>query len=98
GVGIQERDELASSHDELIDRVLTLLEDVARVDYQQHLDIVGGAPRAQFYFSHLEAALQLLDQHPRLRRLLLEDRRERLPPHREGAHYPHAPRSWGASP
>ena len=47
GVRIEERDQLAAAHHELVDRVLGVFGDVVRMDHQQHLDVVVDLVRVQ---------------------------------------------------
>src|SRR5437773_4868868 len=67
--GIEESDELPAAQHELVERVLRLLADAARVDHQQHLDVVVDFLSVQADALHRVIAAQLADEHLRLHRL-----------------------------
>ena len=84
-VGVDERDQLAAAHHELVERVLGLRRHVARMDQQQHVEVLVDLLRHQRHFLHLEVALELVGEHPRLGRLARE-RVELLAQHRQPGH------------
>ena len=68
-VRVDKGDQLAAAQDELIERVLGTVGNVARVDEQQGLDGRVDGLGGDRDVLHLEIALQLAGQHPRLGRL-----------------------------
>ena len=86
GIAVDERDDLAAAQHKLVDGVFSRLHDVARMDDQQHLDVVIDLGRGEIHLAHVEYALQFRSQHPRIGRLLFFHRIERAAEYRQIAH------------
>jgi len=66
---VEKGDELPATQHELVERVLCALADAARMDHQQHLDVVVDSSGVQADALHRVVAPQLADEHLRLHRL-----------------------------
>ena len=88
---VEKGDELAAAHDELVEGILRLVGNLARMDGQQHLDVVVDFIHVHRDAADIEIIFQFIDQHPRFLAALAHLHHHRIGGHAENRQRTHDP-------